>query len=168
VKEKASVHRRRILREKVLQALYAREISNDPSEHIIHHVLAAAIHDETELEFTSLLFASCVEHRDELDQLVQQKAEHWDLSRIALIDKLLLRLGACEFLYFEEIPPKVTINEAIEIAKRYSTEKSGQFVNGILDSLLNELIHQGRVKKKGRGLLDTSKSKTSKLTQSSS
>jgi N utilization substance protein B len=68
------------------------------------------------------------------------------------LDKLILRLALCEFLHFPDIPPKVTIDEAIEIAKKYSTEKSGRFVNGILDAVLIDLRKEGRLHKKGRGL----------------
>ena len=76
-----------------------------------------------------------------------------------MIDLIVLRMALCEFLYFEEIPTKVTINEAIEIVKKYSTAKSGRFVNGILDASLLELIKQGKIKKTGRGLIDRSTKK---------
>ena len=69
------------------------------------------------------------------------------------IDRNVLRLAVCELLFLEDIPPKVTINEAIDIAKRYSTEKSGEFINGILDAALLDLQKQGRLKKTGRGLI---------------
>jgi N utilization substance protein B len=72
-----------------------------------------------------------------------------------VIDHLLLRMGICELLYFESIPPKVTINESIEIAKSFSTEKSGQFINGILDAVLEDLIRTKALRKSGRGLVNS-------------
>jgi N utilization substance protein B len=81
--------------------------------------------------------------------------EHWEFSRLAIIDKIILRMSICELLYFEDIPPKVTMNEAIEIARAYSTDKSDKFVNGVLDSILEDLKKEGRIRKSGRGLVDT-------------
>ncbi|HET56271.1 MAG TPA: N utilization substance protein B, partial [Ignavibacteria bacterium] len=75
-------------------------------------------------------------------------------ERIALLDRLILRLALCELLFFEEIPPKVTINEAIDLAKKFSTEDSGRFVNGILDAVLRKLKQENRLAKHGRGLLE--------------
>jgi N utilization substance protein B len=86
--------------------------------------------------------------------MIKRKAVNWEFSRIAVMDKLILRMALCEFLCFEDIPPKVSIDEAIEIAKKYSTEKSGRFVNGILDAVLNDLRAEGRLRKRGRGLSD--------------
>jgi N utilization substance protein B len=78
------------------------------------------------------------------------------MDRIALIDKLLLQIGITELMYFPEIPPKVSINEVIEIAKDYSTSNSGKFINGILDAILSELKESGNLNKSGRGLIGES------------
>jgi N utilization substance protein B len=78
-----------------------------------------------------------------------------------LIDKVLLRIGICELIYFPDIPPKVSINETIEIAKEYSTARSGKFINGILDAILSELKETGKLNKTGRGLVDESILKSS-------
>lgn len=86
-------------------------------------------------EFASELARGCWQHREEIDKKIAQLAEHWELSRIAAIDRNILRLGAYELLYREDIPRKVSINEAVELAKRYSTAESGAFVNGILDKI---------------------------------
>ena len=67
---------------------------------------------------------------------------------------VLLRMAICEFLFFEDIPPKVSINEMIEISKRYSTEKSSKFINGILDSVFDDLKNEGRIHKSGRGIIE--------------
>jgi N utilization substance protein B len=73
-----------------------------------------------------------------------------------MIDRIVLKIALCEFMYFEDIPTKVSINEAIELAKKYSTAKSGRFVNGILDASLEDLKQEGLVNKSGRGLIDRS------------
>jgi N utilization substance protein B len=100
-------------------------------------------------------------HKDELDKHIKFRVDNWEMNRIALIDKILLRMGICELLYFPDIPPKVSINEAIEIAKLYSTAGSGKFINGILDVILTELKDTGKLNKTGRGLLEESISKPS-------
>jgi N utilization substance protein B len=88
--------------------------------------------------------------------MIAKKIKNWELDRIALIDRIVLRMGICELKYFPEIPPKVSINEAIELAKKFSTERSGKFVNGVLDAVYNELKETGQLVKQGRGLIDKS------------
>jgi N utilization substance protein B len=81
-------------------------------------------------------------------ELIKPKLKNWDADRIASLDMILMQMGVCEFLYFETIPPKVTINEYIDLAKDYSTEQSGHFVNGILDNIHKELVTQNKIHKK--------------------
>lgn len=145
---------RRIVREKVLQALYAYELSKEPIVNVAENTISVLKKHKGDFEFARELLTAVVQHQEELDSYIKSKATNWQLDRIAVIDMLLLRMGICEFLYFPDIPPKVTINEAIEIAKVFSTEKSGQFINGILDAVLDELRSNDRLKKSGRGLLD--------------
>lgn len=104
--------------------------------------------------FAEQLLIHAVNHADKLDEMIKRKALNWDFERIAIIDKLILRMAICEFLYFADIPPKVSIDEAIEISKKYSTEKSGQFINGILDAVLTELRQENQLHKYGRGLIN--------------
>jgi N utilization substance protein B len=146
---------RHSIREKVMQALYAFEISKNPLPQVVDTVLEELQSHPAEYDFAKRLLMQTISHQAEFDAIIKQKAVHWDFYRIALIDRLLLRMGICEFLYFTDIPPKVTINEAIEIAKDFSTEKSGTFLNGILDSILIDLKSSGKLDKQGRGLLDT-------------
>ena len=87
-------------------------------------------------------------------ELIKPKLKNWDPDRIAALDMILLRMGICEFLYFETIPTKVTINEYIDLAKRYSTPKSGDFVNGVLDNILKDLKKKNLIQKSGRGLIE--------------
>ncbi len=149
------VQRRRVVRERVMQALYAHEVSHDPLDQIAGQLFADIRENAEDLGFATLLLRTTAEHKDELDAVIRRKAANWDFERIALIDKLLLRMGICELMHFADIPPKVTINEAIEIAKRFSTEKSGQFINGILDAILHDMKSDGSLHKAGRGLLET-------------
>lgn len=95
-------------------------------------------------QFTYLLVDFFDKHRDRIDDILRNHIDKWEFHRLAMMDRLILRLGASEMLYCEEIPPKVTINEMIEIAKRFSTESSGRFVNGVLDSVFDDL-RNGRI-----------------------
>jgi len=88
-----------------------------------------------------------IDKREYLQELIVPKLKNWDPERIALLDMILMEMGVSEFLYFETIPPKVTINEYIDLAKEYSTQQSGQFVNGILDNIHKDLVAQGKMRK---------------------
>jgi len=91
-------------------------------------------------DFLKRLVLGVLEHFLELDQLIEQYSEHWRLDRINMIDRNILRIALFELLYCEEIPPKVTINEAIDLGKRFGSEDSGSFINGILDRIQNEAV----------------------------
>jgi len=93
------------------------------------------------------LLVTTEEKLEQLEELIKPKLRNWDAERLAQLDLILLQMGVAEFLYFETIPPKVTINEYIDLAKEYSTQQSGQFVNGILDSVRKELESQERLHK---------------------
>ena len=148
--------KRRLVREKVLQALYAHEYSKNAPDVVADDVLTDLGKDKEQQAFARSLFLKTVESGKDLDALIKQKVEHWEFSRLAVIDKLILRMAIAEILYFEDIPPKVSINEAIEIARDFSTDKSDKFVNGVLDSVLDDLKKNGKLNKAGRGLLDHS------------
>jgi N utilization substance protein B len=98
-------------------------------------------------EFARSLLKTVLEKDEYLQSLIIPKLKNWDPERIALLDMILMKMGVSEFLYFETIPPKVTINEYIDLAKDYSTQQSGQFVNGILDNIHKELVQQGKMQK---------------------
>lgn len=145
---------RREARERTMQGLYALEMGGGDEAHILKTVLHARLgKDKGALDFASRLFTATLEYQNEADAIVTRYAQNWDLSRIALIDRILLRIGITEMLVFDDVPPKVTINEMIEVAKGYSTDKSGQFVNGILDTVLMDFHKEGRFTKRGRGLI---------------
>jgi len=145
---------RREARERAMQAMYAFTLGGDDVEHVIETIINAQLgSDQVAKEFAKKLFIRTQDIAEEADELVTKYTKNWELSRIAVIDRLLLRLAICEMLCFEDIPPKVSINEAIEIAKRYSTDRSGKFINGILDAILTEFKREGRLNKTGRGLI---------------
>lgn len=144
-KNKAPVNSRREAREAVLKILFAYEFSKTELHEIISDVCGTFT--EQAMAFIRKLSADTINHSGELDELIRQYASNWEFDRIAVIDRIILRMGICEFLFFEDIPSKVTINEAIEIGKRYSTEKSSQFLNGILDAVLIHLQKEKRIQK---------------------
>jgi N utilization substance protein B len=144
--------RRRVIREKVVQALYALEIGGDPVDHVVEHILVYLRKNKDAYEFAKRLVVETVNHTPEIDKVIRGKVTNWDFKRIAVVDRLILRMAICELMYFQEIPPKVSMNEAIELAKLFSTEKSGQFVNGVLDAVLETLKASGDLAKAGRGL----------------
>jgi N utilization substance protein B len=149
------IYKRRLIREKVLQILYAYEMNREGHAKIVS-VLLEDVDDASDREFANELISKVIMHSDELDKKIKERVANWEMNRIALIDKILLRIGICELMYFPDIPPKVSINESIEIAKEYSTARSGKFINGILDAILSELKEGGKLKKTGRGLVEES------------
>lgn len=144
---------RRLARECVLQALYAHLLGGGNHGHILATIVRPRLRENSSvLSFAESLFSRSFETAWRADQLIKAHASHWEIVRMAILDRLTLRMAVCELLRFADIPPKVTINEAIDIAKRYSTEHSGRFVNGMLDSIVYELDRQGELRKSGRGL----------------
>ena len=125
-----------------LQTIYARELqgsnlddtcnfmmdsNNPPSEEVLKYGK----------QLSNLIFM----HAVEIDKLIISRSKNWDFDRITLIDKLILRMALAEMMYVDEVPPKVSIAEGVEIAKQFSTEDSSSFINGILDSVYNEIIN---------------------------
>lgn len=98
--------------------------------------------------FAKTLLTTVIEKREYTLGLIKPRLKNWDAERIAALDLILLQMGICEFLYFETIPTRVTINEYIDLAKAYSTEQSGQFVNGLLDSIHKDLMAENKIEKK--------------------
>ena len=95
-------------------------------------------------QFAEPLIRGALDHRDEADALIKKHAQNWDLHRMAAVDRNVLRLAIYEMLYRDDIPPVVSINEAVDIAKKFSTQDSGKFVNGILDKVKGELLRPAR------------------------
>ena len=129
--------RRSRAREIVLQVLYQDDLNTDQPEDIrLRFINARLNQDRSLVAFAEELLAGVRQHRDAVDQQLEAIARNWKLSRMAATDRNVLRLGAYEIL-FTETPDRVVVNEAIELAKRYGTNNSSQFVNGVLDRLMN-------------------------------
>ena len=171
---------RRQAREKVMQILYCSEICELPLEDIFKHIFFRSfnfgdslkvpdkllspeeiyeleadipiIWDDEEVQFAKDLIKIIFDNKESVTALIDKFTEHWEMERIANIDRILMSIAVTEILYFEEIPTIVSINEAIEIAKKYSTHKSGAFINGILDQIHLKLKADDKIKKSGRGL----------------
>lgn len=110
--------------------------------------------DEDDKTFVRELFSKTILHDKEYEEAIASKTQNWDVERIALIDMILLKMAMAELIAFPGIPVKVTINEYIDISKDYSTPKSRQFINGIIDKLADEYKKAGKIVKTGRGLIE--------------
>ncbi len=132
---------RRKAREAVLETLYCYEIRDDDQNlaEIFNYCAEGHKLEKNSSEFGLNLLKKIIEKIEELDKAIAKHTENWDFSRLAIIDKNILRLGLAEIYYFPDIPKKVAIDEAIELAKTYGSADSGRFVNGILDSLGKDL-----------------------------
>jgi transcription antitermination protein NusB len=118
-----------------------------------HQALLPMYKDEEDRQFAKDLYRKVVLNHTDNMTLIKQHTVNWDIERIAFIDNLILELALSEFLYFPSIPTKVTMNEYIELSKYYSTEKSRNFINGILDKALKDLKKADKILKAGRGLI---------------
>lgn len=112
--------------------------------------------DQEDRDFAKDLIRKSIVNHDELRELIKEHSKNWDVERIAFMDILIMQLAITEFLYFPSIPTKVSLNEYIELSKYYSTEKSRNFINGILDKTLKDLKRSGKINKAGRGLIGES------------
>ena len=127
-------HPRRIARESVMQVLYAEELNNDTPEKVLDlYVNSYKSPDDT--DYMRQLFFCVIENKTWADELICKCLENWEYERVAIVDKILLRMGVSEIYHMDDIPPKVSISEMVEIAKVFSTEESSSFVNGILDTI---------------------------------
>jgi N utilization substance protein B len=130
---------RRKARENALKILYAHEVGGLPVGEAIQRFWEDFEPSPEGREFTEMIVRGTLEHLSELDQRIQGVSTHWKISRMACVDRNLLRMAVYEIFYVDEIPKRVTLNEAIEIAKRYGTEDSWAFINGILDKIASEM-----------------------------
>jgi len=138
-----------IVKSMVLKTLKALE----PTDAEIKLLAISANWDEDRI-FYEDLYKKTVDREEEYEEFVSQKIENWDIERLAAIDRIILVLAISEMVHFPSIPVKVSINEYIELSKQYSTPKSKQFINGILDKLAEDLTRKGMIRKSGRGLID--------------
>ncbi|GAB5557962.1 MAG: transcription antitermination factor NusB [Schleiferiaceae bacterium] len=117
------------------------------------HPLVKLFKDQDDVEFGRKLFMATANNQADYEKLIAEKAKNWEMDRIAQLDIILLKMGLAEVINFDQIPVKVSLNEYIDLSKEYSTPKSGQFINGVLDKLVNELTEKKQIKKIGKGLM---------------
>ena len=129
--------RRSRAREIVLQVLYRFDLNPDRDPATDEQFIRNRLHNNSELvEFAMGLFQGVLRNREELDAMLNERAENWSLERMAATDRNVLRLGAYEILY-SETPGRVAVNEAVDLARRFGSKQSSQFVNGVLDRFLS-------------------------------
>ncbi len=131
--------KRRSSREQALKFLYQFEFNGGEFEEQMQQFGERLTGGEEVKGFMQELVEKVLSHKEEIDTLLQKYSEHWTLDRMTVIDRNILRLGVCELIHDRSIPPKVAINEAVEIAKKYGSEESPDFINGILDKVYKEL-----------------------------
>lgn len=138
------MRRRSRAREIALQVLYQLDLRGPEVLDEIDGILGESGEPPDVAAFARDLVTGTADRREETDRRISAVAEHWDIDRMAVVDRNVLRMAVFEMLAREDIPPKVTINEAIELGKKYSTEQSGAFINGILDRIRRILAEERR------------------------
>ncbi|MCK4404605.1 MAG: transcription antitermination factor NusB [candidate division Zixibacteria bacterium] len=137
---------RRKARELTLKALYAYDISGTEVEQISNDIISPSLIKSEAKKFSQSLFFKVVQNIKEIDKLIKDHVKSWDFSRIATVEKNILRMGICEFLFFDDIPSTISIDETIELAKKYADKDSKKFVNAVLDSVLKGLEKKERMR----------------------
>jgi transcription antitermination protein NusB len=132
--------KRRQSREIALKLLYAYDITQESATELLRAPWIESLGPEGIRRFALTLVEGVIRHRDEIDALVQAWSMNWSLERIGVIERNILRFAICELLFLNDIPPNVTINEAVEVAKRYGTDEAPSFINGILDRIKQEVV----------------------------
>jgi len=125
---------RRFAREAVMMLQYAKSLGNEDTDCNLDAIYAEKKRSEKDDSYIARMTQGIDQNREQLDELISRYAHHWEVDRIPRVDLAILRVGLYELQWCSDIPPKVTINECVELAKNYSTEKSGSFINGILAS----------------------------------
>ena len=130
-----NTHPRRIAREAVLQALYASAMTGEDSDKILKDILNRISYESNLINYITDLFESAMDNKEWCEDQIKSRLNNWEFDRVALLDRLLLIVAISEIYFVEDVPPKVSISEAIEIAKIYCNEDSSSFVNGVLDNV---------------------------------
>ena len=138
-------HPRRIAREAVLQALYAYEITKEKRDKVLKDIINRQSYDNDMKNFITSLFNFSIDNKEWCEEQIKTRLNNWEFDRVALLDRLLLILAISEIHFIDDVPPKVSISEAIQIAKQYSTEESSSFVNGVLDNIYKTMENKVEV-----------------------
>jgi N utilization substance protein B len=136
------MHQRRKAREVALQVLYELDVLNIDAKEAITLFWNNFQATEDSKKFSTLLIEGAWDNREKIDTLIRSCSEHWSLERMSRVDRNILRMAVYELLYCPNIPPKVTMNEAIDLGKMYGSENSGSFINGILDAVYLKLYRE--------------------------
>ena len=139
-----NLHPRRAARQCVLEALFAYQFSKNERKEIINQLVNKNPELKAHYNFIKSLFDIVFTKMDWTEKLIKSHLENWELDRVANIDKILLKMGICEIYFVNDIPPKVTITEMVEIAKIYSTDESPIFINGILDAVFKDYLKENK------------------------
>jgi N utilization substance protein B len=133
------MHQRRKAREVALQVLYTLDVQKTDLREAIDRFWANFDAPEEARKFSTFLIEGVWNNKERIDDLISGSSENWSMSRMSRVDKSILRMAVYELMFCEDIPPKVTLNEAIDLGKVYGSENSGAFINGILDALYGKL-----------------------------
>jgi len=136
---------RRKARELCIQVLYSYYLSGNPLDQVIETVLAFNDYPDHDSDHLRELATRTTANTEALDARIREHAVNWEFHRISMIDKIILRQAVAEFIYLDDVPPKVTMSEAVELAKDFSTNESFAFINGVLDPIYHDLINEGRI-----------------------
>ncbi len=145
---------RRDARETAVQILYALELSGYSLSVVFRDLVPKCENPPPAVAFAKKLVELTYDRREEYDTYIKQYSANWRFERIAILDLIIMRIAICEFIHFYDVPPKVTIDEAIELAKLFSTYKSSGYINGILDAIYLDLKEKNMVIKTGRGRME--------------
>ena len=141
-----NTHPRRIAREAVLQALYASAMTGEDSDKILKDILNRRSYESNLVKYITDLFESAIDNKEWCEDQIKSRLNNWEFDRVALLDRLLLIVAISEIYFVEDVPPKVSISEAIEIAKIYCNEDSSSFVNGVLDNVYKAMPDRAKEK----------------------
>lgn len=141
-----NTHPRRIAREAVLQALYASAMTGEDSDKILKDILKRRSYESNLIKYITDLFESAIDNKEWCEDQIKSRLNNWEFDRVALLDRLLLIVAISEIYFVEDVPPKVSISEAIEIAKIYCNEDSSSFVNGVLDNVYKAMPDRAKEK----------------------
>ena len=130
-----NMHPRRAARQCVLEALFAYEFSKNDALSIVNQIINKNSQVKANQDFIQFLFECVLKNIKWSEDIIKSHLENWEIDRVAQIDRILLKMGICEIHFIDDIPPKVTISEMVEISKIYSTDESPIFINGILDAV---------------------------------
>lgn len=137
--------KRRRARELAIQVLFHMEFSPDDPEKVFGLICENFASGKSIRPFSRELVWGVCEHRKSIDSLISRSSKNWRLERMSRLDRCILRLSVFEILFMGDIPPKVSIDEAVELGKRFGGDDSGSFINGVLDNIYNTLLQEGRI-----------------------